>query len=163
MLPATGAEAPEFALTDDSGTSVTRSDLTASGPAVLAFFKQSCPTCQLSFPVWGELARRYGDVVPIVAVTQDEVATSRAWLDERGFAGPVLDDSDGYAVSDAYGIESVPTLVLIADDGTLARTSDGWDRATANAWDLYLAEVAGRPSSGPVSVEGDGRPALKPG
>ncbi len=138
------------------------SDLTARGPALLAFFKTGCPTCQLAFPVYAELERRYGDVVPVVAVTQDSLATTAPWLADKGFAGPALDDaSDHYAVSEAYAVATVPTLVLV-EDGKVAATSEGWDRDRANAWARQLGERTGRDTS-PVSSEGDGLPLFKPG
>jgi peroxiredoxin len=159
---ARGAPAPPFELPDDGGGTTALADLVAGGPALLAFFKPTCPTCRLAFPVFGELERRYGDAVPVVAVTQDDLARSRAWLDELGFAGRVLDDSRGYAASAAYDLDSVPTLVLVAPDGTVVAASAGWDRDRVNAWDEALARMTGR-SPSPVSVEGDGRPPWKPG
>jgi peroxiredoxin len=162
MAISPGSAAPPFALPDDSGGSTSLADLTAGGPVLLAFFKCSCPTCRLAFPVFGELARRYGDAVPVVAVGQDPVATSRPWLDDLGFPGPVLDDTAGYAASAAYDLDSVPTLVLVDRDGTVVDASAGWDRDRVNAWDERLAAMTGREPS-PVSVEGDGRPPWKPG
>jgi thiol-disulfide isomerase/thioredoxin len=160
-LPA-GAVAPAFCLPDAAGTERTLADLAPGGTALLAFFKTSCPTCRLAFPVYGELERRYGDVVPVVAVTQTTMATTVAWLDEVGFAGPVLDDERGrYAVSAAFQVGSVPTLVLV-EDGRVAATSEAWDRDRVNAWAGELGRRTGRDGS-PVSVESDGRPVFKPG
>ena len=138
-------------------------ELPLAGSAVLAFFKTGCPTCQLSFPVWGELARRYGEVVPVLGVAQDPPAVAEPWLAERGFAGPTIDDSDGYALSRAFDIDVVPTLVLVGSDGVVAEVGEGWSRDDANAWDDRLAALTGRPSPGPMSKEDDGLPAFKPG
>lgn len=162
MALAPGSAAPAFSLPDDGGGTTALADLTAGGPVVLAFFKPTCPTCQLAFPVYGELARRYGDAVPFVAVTQDRLDVSRRWLDERRFPGPVLDDSAGYPASAAYDLDSVPTLVLVGADGTVVHSTAGWDRDAVNAWDERLAAMTDRAPS-PVSVEGDGRPPWKPG
>ncbi len=157
-----GAPAPSFDLPSADGGRRSLSDLTGRGPALLAFFKTGCPTCQLAFPVYGELERRYGDAVPVVAVSQDSLATTAPWLEAKGFAGPALDDaSDRYAVSDAYAVTTVPTLVLV-EDGKVAATSEGWDRDRANAWARQLGERTGRDTS-PVSTEGDGLPSFKPG
>ena len=162
MPLAAGAEAPEFKLLDATGTPRRLGDFTATGPTLLAFFKTSCPTCRLAFPVIGELARRYGDAAPVVAVTQSTLATTLPWLEEVGFAGPVLDDERRrFEVSAAYGIRSVPTLVLV-DGGRVVATSEGWDRDRMNRWAAELGALTGRDTS-PVSVEGDGRPLFKPG
>lgn len=158
-----GTEAPAFELpSSDGGAPRSLEDLTAAGPALLAFFKTGCPTCELAFPVYAELERRYGSAVPVVAVSQDALAKTVPWLEAKGFAGVALDDeSDGYAVSEAYAVTSVPTVVLV-DKGTVVATSEAWDRDRANAWARRLGESTGRDPS-PVSREGDGLPAFKPG
>ena len=162
---APGAPAPAFELAASGagGDVVSLEELTSSGPALLAFFKTSCPVCGLSFPLWAELGRRYGAAVELAGISQDPLAVARRWLDELGFAAPVLDDSGGFAVSAAYGIETVPTLVLVDKAGEVLAASQGWDRDRANAWDAQLAELAGVPSPAPLSTAGDGRPALRPG
>lgn len=160
-LPA-GADAPPFTLPDGEGRPRRLADVTATGPALLAFFKTSCPTCRLAMPVVGELERRYGDAVPVVAVTQTAMGTTRPWLVENGFAGPVLDDEQGrFAVSRSYDVQTVPTLVLV-DDGRVVATTEGWDRERMNGWAKDLGARTGRDAS-PVSTEGDGRPIFKPG
>jgi hypothetical protein len=132
------------------------------GPALLAFFKNGCPTCQLSFPVYGELFRRYGDVLPVIAISQDPAGKAQPWLDERGFDGRLIDDSDGFQLSNAFEIETVPTLVLV-EGRAVIEVSEGWDRDLVNRWDELLARYTGRPSPGPVSTDDDGRPPYKPG
>jgi peroxiredoxin len=162
MPIAPGTPAPPFSLPSLDGHPTTLADVTDDGarPAILAFFKTSCPVCQLAFPVYGELARRLmPNNVAVVAVSQDGPSTARPWLAERGFdaAALALDDAhDGYAVSDSYGIRSVPTLVVIEADGTVGTVSEGWDRDAVNA-------LAARFGTEPVSTPADGLPAFKPG
>lgn len=132
-------------------------------PALLAFFKNNCPTCQLAFPIVAELGRRYGDAIPVVAVAQDKLEAARPWLEARGFTGAVIDDhADGYALSNAYGIESVPTLVLVGKDGAVAAVSEAWSRDRFNEWAADLGARTGRTSE-PVSTPDDGLPVFKPG
>ncbi len=145
----TGAVAPEL-------------PVAGGRPVLLAFFKNNCPTCQLSFPVWGELARRHGEAVDVVAVAQDPEAAARPWLDERDFPGPVVDDSDGYPLSDAFEVDTVPSLALVDADGRVVAAAEGWDRDRANRWDEQLAGYSGRTPE-PVSRPDDGRPDFKPG
>lgn len=162
MPLATGAGAPPFTLTDGDGTPRSLADLTAAGPVLLTFFKISCPTCQLAMPVVAELERRYGDAIPVVGVTQTEMAKTRPWLDSMGFAGAVLDDESGrFAVSRAFDVQTVPTLVLV-DSDRVAGVGQGWDRDRMNGWAADLGARTGRDGS-PVSTEGDGRPSFKPG
>lgn len=165
MTLASGSTAPDFDLpaAGDGCSHLGLAELTAAGPALLAFFKTSCPVCVLSFPVWAELARRYGDVVTVAAVAQDPLAKARPWLDQVGFDAPVLDDSDGFATSRAYELRTVPTLVLVGPEGKVLGASEGWDRDRANAWDVELAECSGRMSLGPLSTPADGLPPYRPG
>lgn len=158
----TGADAPLFTLPDGSGEPRRLAEFLHAGPALLVFFKTSCPTCSLAMPVVAELHRRYGDAVPVVAVTQTKMADCRPWLDEAGFTGPVLDDEhDRFAASRSYHVQTVPTLVLV-DGGRVAATTEGWDRDRMNGWATVLGNHTGRDTS-PVSTEGDGRPVFKPG
>ncbi len=155
-------DAPHFELPSADGRPRSLGDLSAGGAVMLAFFRTGCPTCALAFPVYGEMERRYGAAVPLVAVSQDSLAEAVPWLRDKGFAGLALDDeSDGYAVSDAYGVTTVPTLVLV-DGGRVVAVSEGWDRDRVNAWAALLGQRTGGDTS-PVSTEGDGRPVFKPG
>lgn len=163
MPLAVGTRAPAFTLPASDGAPRSLAQLVAGGPAVLAFFKSTCPTCVLAFPVYGELARRYGEEVPVVAVSQDPLIQAVGWLREQGFEGLVLDDaSDHYAVSAAFGIEVVPTLVLLNGDTTVERVVAAWDREATNALASLLGERTGRVTA-PVSTPEDGRPVFKPG
>lgn len=163
-MPVTpGVPAPDIDLPDGEGTRHRLRDLLTQGPAVLTFFKTTCPTCALAFPVLGDVARRYGDAVPVVAVSQDPPAKTAPWLAEHRFDGPFLDDAaGGYAAAEAYGVRSVPTVVLVDGDGTVTRVVEGWDRDRYNELAEDLGRRTGR-SVEPVSVAGDGRPVFKPG
>lgn len=162
MPLAAGAEAPDFTLPDGDGSDRSLAELTAKGPALLVFFKTSCPVCKMAFPVYSELARRYGDEIPVVAVSQNPEDEAVTWLEDVGFEGTfLLDDADGHPTSKAYEITSVPTLVLV-EDAKVVAVAEGWDRQRANAFASDLGERTGRDTS-PVSVKTDGRPPWRPG
>ena len=157
-----GTKAPAFTL-PGAGGETGLDELLADGPALLAFFKATCPTCQISFPVWGELARRHGDTVRFVAISQSPLPDAVTFLDEYDAPMPALDDiATGFTASAAYDLDTVPTLVLVDRDGSIVHVTQGWDRDAANDWDVRLAALSGREPS-PVSTEGDGRPVFKPG
>lgn len=133
-LPA-GTQAPDFSLpvfSSDSGTKDgDKFSLPAAlqeGPVLVAFFKVSCPVCQYTFPF---LERMYkaqrGKKVTIVGISQNDQRDSAAFLKEYGVTFPtLLDDPNGYAVSNAYGLTNVPTLFLIGQDGEIEVSSVGW-------------------------------------
>lgn len=154
-----GDPAPDFSLPGEAGTRA-RDDVAADGRVLLAFYKGSCPTCQLAFPVFGALEAAYGDAVPFVAVAQDALPEARAWLDDRGFTGPVLDDcAGGYTASADYDLDSVPSLYLI-EDGRVVHFGEGWDVDDVRSLNTRLAALAGRD---PIDLDLAGLPVFKPG
>lgn len=46
-----------------------------------------------------------------------------------------LDDTSKYPASNAYGLTSVPTLFLIAENGDIEKTVGGWSKADMDAMD----------------------------
>jgi len=161
MAIAIGAPAPTFSLPGRDGGSRTLEDL--GTPALLAFFKMSCPTCQLAFPVFGEIERRFHGSAAVVAVAQDPMLQAQQWLTELGFEGEVLNDSYGrYEVSRAYDIQTVPTLVLVGPSGDVDLVTEGWSRHAVNLVAERIGELTGGLTD-PVSDPEDGLPHYKPG
>ncbi len=73
-----------------------------------------------------------------------------------------IEDSPPYAISDAYAVESVPTLYLVGDDARVIESVGAWDRDGFNRVSARLAELTGVDAV-LVSTPGDGRPDFKPG
>ncbi|MCU1301216.1 MAG: Peroxiredoxin-like protein [Candidatus Sulfotelmatobacter sp.] len=137
-----GSKAPDFELKAmDSKPFVLREEL-ASGPVVLAFFKVSCPTCQYAFPFFERLERRYGhEKVRIIGISQNDPKQTAAFTKEFGVTFPVLlDDTDNYPVSNAYGLTNVPTVFWITKDGNIELSSVGWLKADFEAISRKMAE-----------------------
>ena len=150
-----GARAPEFRLPRLDGGESTLDDLLANGPILLAFFKISCPVCQMTFPYLERL--HTPGVLPVYGVSQNDEEDTRWFHSEFGVTFPTLLDREenDFAVSNAFSISAVPTLFLIGRDGTIARTVEGWVKQDIEA----LAKIAG------VAVfrQGDNVPAWKAG
>ncbi|HLJ50066.1 MAG TPA: TlpA disulfide reductase family protein [Bryobacteraceae bacterium] len=127
MLSA-GMHAPAFEMKDLSGQQRSLTALLEQGPVVLAFFKVSCPVCQLTFPFLQRLSAN--NAVQIVGVSQDDSSASAAFNARFGVTFPTLLDTgrDGYPVSNAFGISSVPTLFLIETDGTISKAFHGFSK-----------------------------------
>src|SRR4051812_36562760 len=104
---------------------------------LVAVVKRDCPTCELTAPVLGELARRAG----ITVYTQDDPSFPDT------VPGPVHDLA--LDVSHQLKIEIVPTLIRIEGGREIARTY-GWDRGE---WER-LTGIRGL---------GDGLPEQRPG
>jgi peroxiredoxin len=130
-LPA-GSKAPDFSLpavsnANDGGTFSLQSAL-KQGPVLAAFFKVSCPTCQYTWPYLERIHQAYGDKkITIVGISQNNQRDTTAFLKEYGVTFcTLLDDPNGYAVSNAYGLTNVPSLFLIGQNGKIEITSVGW-------------------------------------
>jgi peroxiredoxin len=126
-----GASAPDFELRALDGRRFVLRDELASGPVVLAFFKVSCPTCQYAFPFLERLERAYGHkVVRVIGVSQNNPRDTAAFIKEFDVTFPVLlDDTEKYPVSNAYGLTNVPTIFWIGQDGKIEVSSVGWVKA----------------------------------
>jgi peroxiredoxin len=119
------SKAPPFTLNDLNGAPHSLTGLLSSGPILLAFYKISCPVCQLTLPF---LDRLSGGALQIVAVSQDDAAATRRFQSRFGVSMLTLLDreDDGYPVSNAFGITHVPTLFLLEPGSTISLFSEGF-------------------------------------
>jgi len=128
----TGKLAPDFTLRSTEGYSVNLQELLKRGPLVLAFFKVSCPVCQYAFPLFERLAQAHKHTgATFLGVSQNGVPEAKAFALEYGVTFPIVidDATNHYAVSNAYGLNTVPTLFYIAPDGEIEVSSVGWLKA----------------------------------
>lgn len=158
-----GRTAPNFSLKNLDGREVSLSSLLQSGPAVVAFFKISCPVCQFTFPFLQRIHERFaGKSVSIIGISQDDPISTKEFHREFGVKFPSLLDDDGYPVSNAYGLTNVPTIFLISSDGKVTVNCTGFDKVALEKITRELAQhenIASAPLFGPDEVV----PAYKPG
>jgi thiol-disulfide isomerase/thioredoxin len=132
----------------------------ADGPVALVFYKVTCPVCQMAAPKVDAMAGAYPGRV--VGVGQDPPDELDRFGREFGMDVPAVPDLPPYDVSNAYGIESVPTLFVIDRTGAVADAVVSWDRAGYNRASARLAELLGvEPAM--VSDSSDGLPPFRPG
>jgi peroxiredoxin len=129
-------EAPDFSLQALKGSLTSLHGLLASGPLLLAFFKVSCPTCQLTLPFLERLyVGRSPDAPQIVAISQDDASATHSFNLRYGISLPVLLDpsavgvSPRFPASNAYGITNVPTLFFIEPDRRISLSVTGFEKA----------------------------------
>jgi len=139
---ATGTKAPEFELKTLDGKPFSLGDQLARGPVVLVFFKVSCPTCQYALPFYQRLYKAYGlNGVTLVGISQNGTKDTAAFNKEFGVTFPVLlDDTNSYPVSNAYGLTNVPTIFWIEQDGEIEVSSVGWLKADFEEINRRMAE-----------------------
>jgi peroxiredoxin len=140
-----GTSAPDFTLKTTDGKPFSLRDALARGPVVAAFFKISCPVCQYALPFLDRIHKAYGNKnVTIVGVSQNGKKDTLAFMREYGVTFPVLlDDTDTYPVSNAYGLTNVPTIFWIAQDGDIEISSVGWVRKDVEDINRRAAETSG--------------------
>src|SRR5438128_112062 len=98
MLQA-GALAPAFALTDLEGKSHALGEMLATGPALLAFVKHDCRTCQLAFPYLERLWQTYRDRSwSFLIVAQDQPRIAREMAERWGLTIPIAAEHGDYPV-----------------------------------------------------------------
>jgi peroxiredoxin len=136
-----GIQAPDFTLTTTTGKPAVLSDLLKRGPAVLAFFKISCPVCQYAFPFVERMWQVHkSEPVPFLGISQDSLSDTQSFIKQYGITFPVaLDKAPGYIVSNAYKLTNVPTIYLVDREGEIRVSSVGWARQDMEEMNLKLS------------------------
>jgi peroxiredoxin len=152
VLAQPGQKAPSFNL-DDVATGERVTDPWTEGRLVLAFFKVTCPVCQMTAPKVQALADAG---VRVAAIGQDPAPKLARFAEQFGQRVRTLSEPPPYRVADAYGISAVPTLVVVGDSGLVEDSVGSWDR---DGWNRVAASFG----AGPISMPGDGLPLFRPG
>ncbi|HEX7615285.1 MAG TPA: TlpA disulfide reductase family protein [Thermoanaerobaculia bacterium] len=143
-----GSAAPNARFRTPEGGALSTKEVVESGhglPVLLAFFKTSCPICQLTWPHLQRIHEAYGGkTVHVVGVSQNDAASSRAYFAAYGAAtfDLLLDPEPTFFASNAFGVESVPLIVLLAPDGTIEETFAGWSKARLEALGARFASTS---------------------
>lgn len=154
-MVAPGQKAPDFRLRSMDGAGVDLQTVCSAGAVVLAFFKVSCPVCQLTFPF---LDRLKGSAkLRVIGVSQDDAAATRRFNETFGLGLETLLDekADGYPASNGFGITQVPTVFQMEPDGTVSYAWEGFSKADMEALGQRAGAVLFRPD--------EYVPAWKPG
>ncbi|MFZ0816524.1 MAG: redoxin domain-containing protein, partial [Candidatus Sulfotelmatobacter sp.] len=78
----------------------------------------------------------------IFGVSQNDPKETAAFIKEFGVTFPVLlDDTEKYPVSNAYGLTNVPSIFWIAQDAEIEISSVGWLKADFVAINRKMAEA----------------------
>lgn len=161
--PEAGTVAPDLALATSDGGQFTLSEALRKGPAVIAFFKITCKTCQLTFPFLERLHQAYRkDPVEFWGISQDDAEKSRQFTEQFGVSFPIALDSDGYPASKSYVFTHVPTILLIDRDGKIRLRFSGFSKAEMIRLSEEIASLTARQPE-PVFLANESVPDAKPG
>jgi hypothetical protein len=130
------------------------------GPHALVFYKVTCSTTKLAAPP----ISRLGDTYPgsVAGVGQDPPGDLAAFATTYGWRFPQAPDLAPYTASDAYGIVSAPTVIVVDGDGLVADVVESWDREGLNRASSTLSALL-HAEPAVLSEPGDGLPDFKPG
>ena len=154
--------APDFELASVSGAPLRLADLTREGPAVLLFVTEECPTCGLTLRRLAAAVAELDSVgVGVAAIFQDSLEVAARKARSTGFPGTVLSEPEPFATSRAYGLQTVPTTVLVNHERRVVSRVIGWD---ADGLSELLSRACAESGSGQAPpVLGSEAPARKPG
>jgi len=153
-----GAQAPDFRLLDLDNRIWSLEEILADGPAVISFFKISCPVCHMTFPYLERMhANTAASGLRFFGVSQDGKEATVEFNREFGITFPTLLDaaSAGYRASNGFGISHVPSTFLLEKDGVISWALDGFSRREL--------ERLGRRAGLELFRPGDYAPEWKPG
>jgi peroxiredoxin len=153
---APGKTAPDFSLPTMDGKQFSLREALSRGPVIAAFFKISCPVCQYAFPFLERIYQAHGSKkVAIVGISQNNKKDTAVFLKEFGVTFPVLlEDTESFQVSNAYGLTNVPTVFWISPAMTIEISSVGWSRQDIDEINRKAAEAAGG-NPNPVFAHGE--------
>jgi peroxiredoxin len=159
-----GQTAPDFSLPAMDGSTFSLKEALARGPVVAVFFKISCPTCQYALPFMQRIYQAYrGQGATIVGISQNDRKDTALFARTFDIKFPVLlDDTENYLVSNAFGLTNVPTTFWIGQDGQIEISSVGWDRKDFEQINAKAAEAV-HGSLIPMFHPGEDVPAFRAG
>jgi peroxiredoxin len=159
-----GTKAPPVKLPTVSGGTFDLAEALKQGPVALAFFKSSCPVCQMTLPYLERLHRaNAGSKLQLVAVSQDSKRDTESFMKQYGLTLPMaLEETNSFAVSNAYGLTNVPSVFVVAPSGEIETSSVGWYKQDIEALNQKMAQAAGKPPQ-PVFKPGENVPEFKAG
>ena len=79
-LLAAGVPAPDFRLARLDGGETSLAEIAVRGPALLVFFKISCPVCQMTLPFLGRIHATGS--LPVYGISQNDARDTREFMQE---------------------------------------------------------------------------------
>jgi len=144
---------PRTDLLTSDGAATSSKAIYAGGPTLVMIGHKDCKTTRQTLPF---IDRIHKDGGRAVALLQDSPEDAAAALAKLGLTLPYFCERSPYVFSTAIGVVTVPTLLFIEADGTVALTSEAFRRPDIEAF----AERLGAPK--PV-IANDTMPGFKPG
>ncbi len=154
-----GKPLPSIALRDEKG----RPASPPSHPALYGFFKTTCPTCELAWPYFDRVSKlAEGGRLSVLGVSQDDPPATASFCQSLGVSLRTLYDPEPWPASARLGLESVPSFLLVGENGVLEDFAAGFQRHKMEEYAGLAARLSGRPVAA-LFLPGENVPAWKPG
>jgi peroxiredoxin len=121
-----GEMSPRFVLQRIDGEDLAMEQVLRDNSLVLLnFWATWCPLCWIEMLELEKIYREHhAQGLEVLAVAVDDTEDVRTYVDLEPLSYPVLLDPDG-VVARRFGVDAMPTSVLVGRDGTVLRTCQG--------------------------------------
>lgn len=128
-LPIAGSKAVPFTLKDANGIAHGFGEAQSPSPATLIFFfKHDCATCDLTAPIIENIHQALPkNSLNVLGVSQDDAELTNTFSRRHGLTFPRAIDAE-LLVSDTYGFDAVPSLVLTDSNNTVLASIEGFSK-----------------------------------
>ena len=158
--PSPTGPAPALSVRGAGLDQVTIAGLTAGGCALLVFVSEECPTSAMALRRLGPLCPAWAAAgLAAVAVFEDPLEVAVRVARRLGWAGQVVAEEPPVEASRAYGLITVPTTVLVDQQGRIAGRVTAWDQPSLAALIERAAALLHARLDAPPAIE----PVRKPG
>ncbi len=151
------SDAPDFVLLDLNGERVQLSELRGT-PVMLNFFHTGCTWCRAMMPQLDAVYDKYSELAVTmlaIAVGEDTPETVRAFVHEQDISIFTGVDTSRSIRAD-YGLQRVPSLVLIDREGRVARVYEGSSEQLPGIVDQAVLALADNMQTPDFTLVGNG-------
>lgn len=156
-LAAAGSAFPRIALDDPSGQRLELSGAWSQGEALIVLGHRNCKTTRQTLPYVERIHRRAQAQGRVLVVLQDDAEAALELARELDLTLPLLCEPEPYPLSQALGLEVVPSLLLVAPDGRVVQSCEAFRKPELDAFAARLGV------QGSLFEADDPMPSLKPG
>lgn len=158
----TGDRMVDFRLRSTDGLLCNSEEARRSGLLLFVFWKKTCGVCQYSFPFLQRFQDLYaGEGFTFWGIAQESEQDAIDFARTYQATFPQLIDQD-LAVTEKYGLVSVPSIYLTDATGVILEHAPGFSTGVYNRIARLAAEAIGKPYT-PIVRPEDGAPPFKPG
>lgn len=122
-----GDKAPAFQATTIDGQKVSLNNPHSDKPLFLVFWTTWCPICEASIPRLKEIYSKYSPkdltFLAINPGVNDSLRKTQSYVEKYQIPYPVIYD-EGAAISKSFGINGVPTIIIVDKDDIVRHRGD---------------------------------------